>query len=146
MRVAIKGVGVAGPALAYWLRRFGHDPVLFEKAAAPRIGGYVIDFWGTGYDLAERMGIIDDIVARGYLIDRLSMVDATGTTIAALDLTPVREQLRNRFVTIARNDLCAALVAACDGIELSLHCRALARRALHCTAYWGRSSSIFVRT
>jgi 2-polyprenyl-6-methoxyphenol hydroxylase-like FAD-dependent oxidoreductase len=64
MRVAINGVGVAGPALAYWLRRFGHDPVLFEKAAALRVGGYVIDFWGTGYDLAERMGIIDDIIAR----------------------------------------------------------------------------------
>jgi 2-polyprenyl-6-methoxyphenol hydroxylase-like FAD-dependent oxidoreductase len=116
MRVAINGVGVAGPALAYWLRRFGHDPVLFEKAAALRVGGYVIDFWGTGYDLAERMGIIDDIIARGYLIDRLSMMDAAGKTIAALDLTPVREQLQNRFVTIARNDLCAALVAACDGI------------------------------
>ena len=116
MRVAINGVGVAGPALAYWLRRFGHDPVLFEKAPALRVGGYVIDFWGTGYDLAERMGIIDDIIARGYLIDRLSMMDAAGKTIAALDLTPVREQLQNRFITIARNDLCAALVAACDGI------------------------------
>lgn len=32
MRVAINGIGVAGPTLAYWLRRFGHEPVLFEKA------------------------------------------------------------------------------------------------------------------
>ena len=32
MRVAINGIGVAGPTLAYWLRAFGHEPVLFEKA------------------------------------------------------------------------------------------------------------------
>lgn len=116
MRVAINGMGVAGPALAYWLRRFGHDPVLFERAVALRTGGYVIDFWGTGYDLAERMGIIDDIRGQGYPIDRLSMVGATGKPAATLDLAPVRKQLGQRFVTVARNDLSAALVAACDGI------------------------------
>ena len=46
MSVAINGAGVAGPTLAYWLRRFGHEPVLFEKAPALRTGGYLIDFWG----------------------------------------------------------------------------------------------------
>ena len=58
MRVAIIGAGIGGPTLAYWLRRLGHEPILFEKAPAPRTGGYVIDFWGLGYDLAERMGIL----------------------------------------------------------------------------------------
>ena len=57
MRVAINGIGVAGPALAYWLREFGHEPVLFEKAPALRTGGYLIDFWGLGYEIAERMGL-----------------------------------------------------------------------------------------
>jgi 2-polyprenyl-6-methoxyphenol hydroxylase-like FAD-dependent oxidoreductase len=39
LRVAISGAGVAGPALAYWLRRSGHQPTLIEKAPAFRTGG-----------------------------------------------------------------------------------------------------------
>jgi protoporphyrinogen oxidase len=45
MKVAINGMGIAGPALAYWLHRFGHKPTLIEKASAPRKGGYLIDCW-----------------------------------------------------------------------------------------------------
>jgi 2-polyprenyl-6-methoxyphenol hydroxylase-like FAD-dependent oxidoreductase len=56
MRVAINGVGIAGPTLAYWLQRFGHEVLLIEEAPALRCGGYVIDFWGVGYDVAEKMG------------------------------------------------------------------------------------------
>lgn len=59
LRVAINGAGIAGPTLAYWLRQLGHAPMLFEKAARPRACGFVIDFWGSGYDVAERMGLID---------------------------------------------------------------------------------------
>ena len=32
MKVAISGAGVAGPTLAYWLLRGGHEPTLIEKA------------------------------------------------------------------------------------------------------------------
>src|SRR5581483_10233273 len=35
VRVIINGVGVAGPTLAFWLRRAGHEPLLVE--AAPRL-------------------------------------------------------------------------------------------------------------
>lgn len=45
MRVAINGMGIAGPTLAYWLRRSRHEPVLIEKSRAIRTGGYLIDFW-----------------------------------------------------------------------------------------------------
>jgi hypothetical protein len=31
-----------------------------------RSGGYVIDFWGLGYDIAERMGLTDSIERVGY--------------------------------------------------------------------------------
>lgn len=52
MKIAINGTGVAGPALAWWLKHFGFEPILFEKSPHLRTGGYVIDFWGLGYDLA----------------------------------------------------------------------------------------------
>ncbi|MGH9142784.1 MAG: FAD-dependent monooxygenase, partial [Vicinamibacterales bacterium] len=116
MRIAINGTGVAGPTLAYWLRRFGHTPMLFEKAPALRAGGYVIDFWGLGYEIAERMGLVPALVDRGYLMQRLRLVDANGREIAGMDVAPLREQVEGRFISIARADLAAALFRACEGI------------------------------
>ena len=48
--VLIAGAGIAGPTLAFWLKAAGFEPTVVEHAAAPRTGGYVIDFWGLGYD------------------------------------------------------------------------------------------------
>ena len=116
MKVAINGTGVAGPALAYWLRRFGHQPVLYERAPAPRTGGYVIDFWGKGYDLAERMGILGEIRDRGYAVDTLKMMDAAGRPTSTLHVDPLRARLRDRFVSVARSDLASAVLGACEGV------------------------------
>ena len=60
MKIAIIGAGVAGPAFAYWMRRAGHDVTLVEAAPRFRTGGYVIDFWGLGYTIAEKMGVVED--------------------------------------------------------------------------------------
>lgn len=116
MRVAINGIGVAGPTLAYWLRRFGHEPVLFEKAPALRTGGYLIDFWGLGYEIAERMGLIPILRQRCYEMERMRMVDGDGREEARLDLRPMRELLQGRFISLSRSDLAAALFGACEGV------------------------------
>ncbi len=116
MRIAINGIGVAGPTLAYWLREYGHEPVLFEKAPALRTGGYLIDFWGLGYEIAERMGLIPALRERCYEMELMRMVDGAGRPEASVDLAPMREVLHGRFISIARADLAAALFGACDGI------------------------------
>jgi 2-polyprenyl-6-methoxyphenol hydroxylase-like FAD-dependent oxidoreductase len=116
MRVAINGTGVAGPTLAYWLRRFGHEPVLFKKAPDLRTGGYLIDFWGLGFEIADRMGLVPTLLERCYKMERLSMVGASGHEAAGMDVSPIRRQLKGRFISLARADLAAALFHACDGI------------------------------
>src|SRR6185312_15540942 len=118
MKVAINGMGIAGPTLAYWLRRSGHDPLLFERAPALRTGGYLIDFWGLGYEIAERMGIIATLRERGYEMKRLQMVDRHGRDEAHMDLTPLYEAQRGRFISVARADLASALAGACQGIPI----------------------------
>jgi 2-polyprenyl-6-methoxyphenol hydroxylase-like FAD-dependent oxidoreductase len=118
MRVAINGMGIAGPTLAYWLRRTGHEPVLFERAPAARTGGYLIDFWGLGYEIAERMGLTSTLRARGYEMQRLQMVDRAGREEACLDLTPLYEAHRGRFISLARADLASALAGACEGVPI----------------------------
>lgn len=59
--VLISGASIAGPALAYWLRRHGFSPTVVERAPAPRPGGQAIDLRGTARDVAERMGIMAEI-------------------------------------------------------------------------------------
>jgi 2-polyprenyl-6-methoxyphenol hydroxylase-like FAD-dependent oxidoreductase len=116
MRIAINGTGIAGPTLAYWLRWFGHEPVLFEKSPVLRTGGYVIDFWGLGFEIADRMGLVPALLDRCYKMERLSMVDADGREVAAMDVTPLRKLLQGRFISLTRADLAAILFQACSGI------------------------------
>ncbi len=42
MNVLISGAGIAGPTLAFWLRKYGFAPTLVESAPALRTGGYVV--------------------------------------------------------------------------------------------------------
>lgn len=74
MNVLISGAGIAGPCLAYWLQRHGINPTIVERAPQPRTGGYIIDFWGAGFDVADRMGLIaeipDDIAEQKALLRR----------------------------------------------------------------------------
>ena len=56
--ILISGIGIAGPTFAYWLGPAGFQTTLVEQAQSSRSGGYVIDFWGAGYDIAKRMGLL----------------------------------------------------------------------------------------
>ena len=68
MRIAISGAGIAGPTLAYWLQPFTREVLLIEQAPRLRAGGYVVDFWGVGYDIAERMGLLPTVRELGYQV------------------------------------------------------------------------------
>jgi 2-polyprenyl-6-methoxyphenol hydroxylase-like FAD-dependent oxidoreductase len=103
--VLISGIGIAGPTLAFWLRRGGFEPTLLECAPGLRSGGYVIDFWGLGYDIAERMGLADAIERVGYHMRELRIVDEGGKRIAGFGTRVFSELTGGRFVTLGRNDL-----------------------------------------
>lgn len=105
MRVAISGAGVAGPAFAYWMQRAGHDVTLIEAAPTFRTGGYLIDFWGLGYDVAEKMGVADEINKVGYRVNELRSVGADGRTVARFDTGAIRRAISDRYTSVARGDL-----------------------------------------
>ena len=65
MKILISGAGIAGPTLAYWLAHYGLEPTLVETAPSLRTGGYVIDFWGAGFEIADRMGLLPEISREG---------------------------------------------------------------------------------
>jgi NADPH-dependent 2,4-dienoyl-CoA reductase/sulfur reductase-like enzyme len=100
--VLISGGGIAGPTMAFWLKAAGFQPTLVEQAPAPRRGGYVIDFWGLGYDIAERMGLIEEINRAGYHIRDMRIVDAKGKRISGFGTSVFLELTGGRYVTVGR--------------------------------------------
>jgi 2-polyprenyl-6-methoxyphenol hydroxylase-like FAD-dependent oxidoreductase len=114
MRVLIVGAGIAGPTLAYWLQRLGHEPTLVEWAPELRRGGYLVDFWGAGFDVAERMGIVPELRRRGYHLLEAQAVGPGGRRIASFEPSAFVGS-GDRYVTIARSDLAGVICEASDG-------------------------------
>ncbi len=103
--VLISGAGIAGPTLAFWLKAAGFEPTLVERAPALRNGGYVIDFWGMGYDIAERMGLMGRINRVGYHMREMRIVNDRSKRITGFGTEVFGELTGGRYVTLARSDL-----------------------------------------
>lgn len=109
MRVLISGAGIAGPTLAYWLDSFGFETTIVEKAPALRTGGYVIDFWGAGFEVADRMNLLDAIKREGYFVEEVRVVDPDGKRVAGFPAAAFARATRGRYVSLRRGDLAALI-------------------------------------
>ncbi|WP_020099586.1 FAD-binding domain [Mycobacterium sp. 360MFTsu5.1] len=118
MKIAISGAGIAGPTLAYWLSRSGHDAVLIETASQLRTGGYLIDFWGVGYAIAERMGLADAMQRAGYGIEQVRLVDGRGRKTGGFTVGPFRRVFDGRYISLPRGELARLIYEAVgDDVE-----------------------------
>ena len=109
MRVLISGAGIAGPTLAYWLAKYGHEPTIIECAPRLRTGGYMIDFWGAGFDVAERMGLLPRLGELGYMFREVRVVDERGKRVTGFTVDSLAEVTKGRYVSIPRGDLAALI-------------------------------------
>lgn len=110
----IVGAGIAGPTLAYWLARHGIRSTLIERAPALRTGGYVIDFWGAGFDVADRMGLVPELREKGYDVREVRMVGGEGETVASFSADVFGRMTAGRYTSLARSDLSAAIYGRLD--------------------------------
>ena len=115
MKVAISGAGIAGGTLAYWLLRAGHEPIVIERAPAPRAGGYIMDFWGVGYTVAERMGILPAVRAAGYRVGEIRFVDNDGRKVGGFSVDALRDLTEGRLTSVARSALASEIYRSVEG-------------------------------
>ena len=116
MRVLIVGGGIAGLTAAYWLRRSGHDVRVIERAAAPRADGFMIDFYGPGYAVAEEMGMLPDLARLHREIASWSFESAAGTRQFTLAYADVRRRMfAGRHFNFLHSDLERVLLASVSG-------------------------------
>lgn len=115
MRVLISGAGIAGPTLAYWLPRYGYTPTLVKEAPRLRTGSYIIDFWGLGYDIAEKMGMLPELMQAGYLVEDVKLVNENGKRTRGFSAKVFADITQGRYVSLPRGDLAASTYRAIDG-------------------------------
>ncbi len=115
MKVIINGAGIAGTAVAYWLSRFGHEVTLVEKAPELRVGGYVLNLWGIGYDAVEKMGLLPRLLDLQYQTEELRMVDGQGRVRGGYPSRVLLRLANGRIAALARGDIAAAIYASLDG-------------------------------
>ena len=87
---------------------------MIERAADLRQDGYAIDFFGTGYEVAERMGLLDRLFAQHIAFDGIEYVNAQGKLIAKLDAALLRKITEGKYLALMRWSLEEALYEALE--------------------------------
>lgn len=111
-RVLISGAGIAGPALAYWLKRYGFDPTVVERAPKPRTEGYAFHLHGTsGIEVLKRTGVWDKILERRRVDRDFMFVDRSDRVLARMNTPAATSDIEQSGaqITIKRSDVALAL-------------------------------------
>jgi 2-polyprenyl-6-methoxyphenol hydroxylase-like FAD-dependent oxidoreductase len=132
--ILISGAGIAGPALAYWLHRYGFTPTVVERAPDLREGGYAVDFRGPVHlDVLARMGIRDEVERARTGTGDSWYVNAEGKKLARMpaeqtggDIEVLRGDLVHVLYEATRNeteyvfgDSISALEETSDGVNVT---------------------------
>lgn len=110
--VLISGGSISGLTLAHWLRRYGFEVTLVERAPSPRLGGQVVHLGGAAKDVAERMGILPEIVRAHVHEKGLAYVDASGNWSATIPADRDDDDRTVAEIEILRGDLIEILYTA----------------------------------
>lgn len=113
--VLISGASIAGPALAFWLHRYGWDATIIERAPAFRTGGQNIDIRGAAREVLRRAGLEDAVreATTGEVGTRF--IDEDGGTVAEFAAAKSDTVGPTAEVEILRGDLAKILVDADEG-------------------------------
>ncbi|GBR11157.1 FAD-dependent monooxygenase [Acetobacter oeni] len=110
--VLISGASIAGPALAFWLERYGFAVTVVERAATVRTGGYPIDVRGTAVDVIEEMGLLPQVRAAHVHSRAMTFVDGKGGVIGSVPTYEMIGSDMERDVELPRGTLTMLLYEA----------------------------------
>ena len=116
--VLIVGASIAGPALAFWLDRFGYDVTIVERAAGPRKGGYAVDLRGPAMEVVLRMGIVPRLAESHVNVEKVTFLDGDGTAAGVIRPQAVSGGVMGRDLEVPRTALMETVLGAIgDGVE-----------------------------
>lgn len=109
-KVLVTGASIAGPALAYWLSRYGMDVTVVERAPAFRDGGQTIDVRGAGRVVVQRMGLEALVQANTTREQGIAFVDQDNRTKAFIDVNDFKGEGPIAELEILRGELAKLLI------------------------------------
>ncbi|WP_024875107.1 FAD-dependent monooxygenase [Saccharomonospora piscinae] len=116
--VLISGASIAGPALAFWLNRYGYAVTVVERAGTVRSGGYPIDVRGTALEVVRRMGLLPRLRDAHIDLRRLTFLEGDGSEVASVHPHAVTGGVEGKDLEVRRGDLTDALHGAVrDDVE-----------------------------
>ena len=83
-KILISGASIAGPALAYWLNRYGDKVTVIERSKTFRTGGQNVDIEGPGQEVIRLMGLEEKIEAKSTGEKGVEFLNGSGKPIARL--------------------------------------------------------------
>jgi 2-polyprenyl-6-methoxyphenol hydroxylase-like FAD-dependent oxidoreductase len=110
--ILISGASIAGPTLAYWLKRYGFIPTVVERAPHLRAGGYPVDVRFEAVQVAKLMGIWPRLQQEQTTLGEISFVNERHQRIGRVNLQAGRKALEAfdvDVVEIMRGDLAKIL-------------------------------------
>jgi 2-polyprenyl-6-methoxyphenol hydroxylase-like FAD-dependent oxidoreductase len=119
--VLISGASIAGPALAYWLRHYGYDVTIVEKADTVRGGGYPIDIRGTALDVVDRMGLLPALRAAHVHTRRITFLNPDGSVLTSMGAETLTGS-DSQDLEVRRGDLATTLYGTIrDDVEMTFN-------------------------
>src|SRR5258707_13942229 len=107
--ILISGASIAGPTLAYWLKRYGFTPTVIERAPQLRAGGYPVDVRFEAVQVAKLMGIWPRLQQEQTTLGEMSFVNERSQRISRVKLQALPQALGVDVVEIMRGDLARTL-------------------------------------
>ncbi len=101
--ILISGAGIAGPTLAYWLKKYGFNPTVVEKSPVPRQGGYIFGLDGKrGVEVLERMGVWPQVEKERFEGYQWTFVDKDNKPISVMNVGELTKEITGRQITYMR--------------------------------------------
>ena len=103
--ILISGAGIAGLTLAIELKQRGLDPVVIDRLPAARPQGHLLEFFGSGWDIATRLNVIEPLRAINYPVETLAFVEDSGKSWLEVPFKRIRAAFGDKYCYLRRSDI-----------------------------------------
>jgi 2-polyprenyl-6-methoxyphenol hydroxylase-like FAD-dependent oxidoreductase len=118
MKILVVGAGIAGSAFAAFAKKYDLGEVtLVDHAPEFRTIGYLIELWGNGRTILQKLGIDHEVAEeRGFEYSHEVIRNRHGDILKSFALASLKASLP--IVAIRRSDLHGSLVRLLTGIDI----------------------------